>query len=234
MHPNFIEMMEYAAAKGVKLGALHTNLALKVNMERLVAVPFAEIIVNIGGTSREVHETVIRRTNWDRVIYNLRALYCLRERWRRLVRVKMNVVKHNVHQVNNLPAFIENLGGKAEDGILGSTGFALPALASSEEKDEYMREVVSNAVKPHLRFNYDVEKDDFGIRAKAKFRLCRFLIPTVKFDGIVALCCHDQMDKLNMGNGFVDPLSRITDNNKYKLAWLRGFFKTFDFCKECN
>lgn len=234
IHPRILEMLEYAHQKESRFGNLNTNLSCEIDLERLCALPFTLIIVNVGGATKEVHEKVIRRTNWEIVTDNLRRLFKLSAKYDRRVQVKMNVTRHNVHQVGDLADLVIELGGRAEDAIIGTTGFTLPALATREEKADFFHEVVSDKIESYLRFTYDLSRDDFDIRAKGALRLCRFIVPAVKFDGRVTICCHDQLDRLNLGNAFETPLADILRSRQYLLTLSRGVFKAFDFCKECN
>jgi len=234
IHPDILPMLEYATEKGAPLGLLNTNLSCKIDMKRLVSLPIPLFIVNLGGTTKQVHEKVMRNTDWELVTDNLQALFELAKDHGRRVQVKMNVTRHNVRQVDELAGLVEQLGGRAEDAVIGTTGFALPSLATSEEKALFIEEVASDEARPYLRFTYDESCEDFNIRAKDRRKLCRFLMPTVKFDGTVTVCCHDQLDQLDLGNAFDVPLERIIRGSRYTLAMIRGLFKAHPICRDCN
>ena len=234
LHPEFIDLVEYAARAGCRLGDISTNFAVKVDVRRLLQLPLRQIVVNVGGTTREVHEQVVRNTSFDRVVDNLRNAFRLNAEIGRPMVVKMNVTRRNHGQIGLLGDFVRSLGGRPEQARIGTTGLTLPALATAAEKDAFLREVVSDEVQEYLRFTYDLSRPDFGIRSKSSRSLCRFLMPTVKYDGRVTVCCHDQMDVLNLGNAVARPLADILSRARSRLAVFRGLFKRHAFCRECN
>ena len=234
IHPRFLDMMEYAGDKGCLLSDLSTNLSVKIDIERLLATRISSYMVNVGGTTGEVHRQVMRHSDWDTVTGNLRLMFELGPRYGRQIKVKMNPTRQNVKQIPDLPGFVVSVGGKPEDAIVSTTGFNIPAMATLEEKKAFLRDVVSDEVRQHLRFTYDLSAADLAIRAKSRSPVCRFLMPTVKYDGRVTVCCHDQVDRLNLGDAFSRPLREILTSARYRWFALRGFLRTMDFCRECN
>jgi hypothetical protein len=222
------------STRGCLLSGLSTNLSVKTDIERLLATKIPFYVVNVGGTTRDVHEQVMRRSDWDTVMGNLRLMFELGPRYGRRISVKMNPTRQNVKQIADLPGFVVSVGGKPEDAVVGTTGFNIPAMATLEEKKAFLRDVVSDEVRQHLRFTYDLSAPDLAIRARSQLPICRFLMPTVKYDGRVTVCCHDQVDKLNLGNAFSRPLREILSSARYRWFALRGFLRTMDLCRECN
>jgi len=145
------------------------------------------------------------------------------------VYLKMNPTKHNLGELNELSGFFEKLGGKPENAIIGTTGFNLPAEASKEEIEIFFDNVVSEGMDEHLRFTYDCNKNIISKSTK-----CSFLVPTIKWDGKVTICCHDQLSRLNLGDAFQTPLKEIIESRKYRIIEAKGKRRMLAFCKNCN
>lgn len=141
----------------------------------------------------------------------------------------MNLTKHNLHQVNELPQFFKSLGGNPDNANVSKTAFTLPKEASKEEADDFFENNVSKEMKKHLRFEYDKEKNIISKEDK-----CNWLVPTVRWNGEVSICCHDQLGNLNLGNAFKKPLEIILNSKKYKIFEKKGRKRKLSFCKNCN
>ena len=233
LHKEFFEMVEYAAEKGWRLMDIHSNLAVDTDLERLSKVPFRQIIVNVGGTTKESHEAAIQRTSFEKVTANLKELFPLARKSGLKVYVKMNVTKHNVHLIDELPNFVASLGGDPEKAQVNSTGFPLPALATEEETKTFFDSVVSPPVVDHLRFTF-IERDGHYEIKTIRGPFCKFLHPVITYSGDVTVCCHDHLGLLKLGNAFEKPLAEILGSWAYKKAACKGLFRQLSFCPECN
>lgn len=227
LHPDFFEMLDYGHKKGIEYSEFHTNLGVNISLEKLIQSPLPHILVNMGGITKDIHEKVMG-TSFELVTNNLKELIKLNKA-NKPIFLKMNVTKQNFHQINELPNFFEQLGGDPKNTIVGKTGFSLPAEASSEEIEIFFENIVSDEIKDYLLFTYD---DSHNIRSKEP--RCPFMIPTVKWDGKVTICCHDQLNRLNLGNAFELSIKNILNNKKYYIAEKIGKKKGHSFCKECN
>ena len=98
-------------------------------------------------------------TNFDTVVDNLKQAFGIN---RKKIYVKMVVTKDNHSQIGQMERFIEELGGIPEQKIIAPTGFALPALASEKDKEEFFDEVVSDEIEEHLKFTYDRSKPGYA------------------------------------------------------------------------
>ena len=75
MHPRFFDMVEYAVARGVKVG-VNTNATLLNDRraERCTASGLAELQVSIDGATAATYEHIRERARFDRVLANVRRL----------------------------------------------------------------------------------------------------------------------------------------------------------------
>jgi len=234
LHPQFAEMLEFAAAKGCRFSDIHSNLSVECDLDRLLRIPIPIWVVNVGGITREVHEAVMLQSRWDVVTANLRRLLELSKKHGRTVKVKMNVTRQNVHQVGGFPQWLRSLGAAEDCGMLGTVGLSLPALATPEETRAFVERVASAEAEPFLRFRYDPDRPDFGIRAKDRNTRCHLVMPVVKFDGRVSACCHDQLDAWVIGNAFQENLTRILSSWRYRAAAVKAKLRRHAICRECN
>jgi len=228
LNKHFFEMVDYAYENGVALGELHTNLSLSADIEKLMGSSIPQIVVNVGGTTQDVHEKVMRGSDFELVTNNIKEMFRLNKYQKRIF-LKMNVTKHNVHQIEALPGFFMSLGGDPDNVLNWDIQFMTPAELSKEERKEYLGNIVSEEVKEYLNFTYD----DAG-NVKAKNKACLYICPTVRWDGKVSICCQDKFGRFNVGDAFKSPLKDILRSEEFKTAVRRGKRKAFWFCKECS
>ena len=111
MHPRFFEMVEYAAAKGVRV-TTNTNLTLLGRKRAMRAVDsgLAELHASLDGATPEVYEAIRARARYARVVANLEGLLAVR-RARGLRRPAITIVfvvmRRNLHE---LPAVVRQAG----------------------------------------------------------------------------------------------------------------------------
>jgi len=228
LNEHFFEMVDYTKEKGVTLRNLHTNLSLEFDIKRLMESSIPGIVVNVGGVTRDVHEKVMKGSNFELVKDNLKDMFRLNT-YNKPIYLKMNVIKDNVHQIKELPDFFKALGGNPENAWTWKTEFITPAEYSPEERKEFLRNVVSEEVNDHLTFTYDKEGN-----ITSKIQDCVHIIPCVRWNGQVNICCQDKFSRLNLGNAFETPLKNILNSRKYKTAVKKGRRREFYFCKNCN
>lgn len=228
IHPEIFEFFDYIVLNGLRLMDLDTNLGIRIDMPKLMSYPFKYIRVNIGGTTKDVHEKEMG-TSFDIVAENLRQAFKI-DAGR--IFVKMVVTKANFRQIGQLSGFIRDLGGVPENKIAAPTGFALPSLADEKEIKDFFDDVVSEDIKEYLKFDYDLDQPRCGIRAKEKE--CPYLLNCVTYDGKLTICCQDQFGKIDLGNAFETPMIELVSAPEYKNAVKKAENKGFDFCVECT
>lgn len=230
LNPQLFEMLDYTVERKIKLTPrFDTNLSVRFDIAKFMRFPWQKICVNIGGVTKEVHEKVMKNTDFTLVVKNLKKMLKIN---RDIVYIKMNATKYNIHQYDMLKEFFEGLGGKRENIRYYNTGFNLSVLATPKEKRYFFDNVVSEKVKPYLRFEYHLTKQDYVIQPKNPG--CRYLIICITVDGRVTLCCHDLIGAINVGNAFRIPLRVILDSKLYRETKEKCINQEFCFCKECN
>ena len=229
LHPDFFDMLAYGKEKGVEFKEIHTNLSVPLDPQKLIDAPAApKIFVNIGGIDKETHEKVMPGSDFMKVTGNLKNILEIKDASERIF-LKMNVTKHNHKQIAELPDFFEGLGGIRQNVGVGQLSCCIPAEATCEERRQFIVNNVSEEIADYLKFTYDASWN-----IKSKEQKCPYMLPTVKFNGCVTICCRDQLSRLNLGNAFEVPLRKIMRSKKFKMTEALGEKKLLAFCKECN
>lgn len=228
LNKNLLAMVKYASEQGVSINQLHTSLSVHFDFKGLMESAIPSILVNIGGTTKEVHEKVMRGSDFELLKKNLSEC-CRLNKYNKPIFLKMNVTKDNIHQVKELPEFFKSLGGNPENVLIWNTSFWIPATLSKEERKIFLGNVASEEVKDYLNFTYD---QDANIEAKVK--ACRYLGTAVRWDGKISACCQDKYGFFNLGNAFDTPLQEILSTKEYKTAVEKGKRMEHEICKDCN
>ncbi|MBK1615651.1 hypothetical protein CKO44_19510 [Rubrivivax gelatinosus] len=109
LHPRFFDMVQAAAARGIRVGA-NTNLTLLTpeRARRCVDGGLAELSVSLDGASAPVYEAVRQGASFAKVLRNLDRLMsaCAAQPGRLAVRGVMVLMRSNLHE---LPALVRLL-----------------------------------------------------------------------------------------------------------------------------
>lgn len=229
LHPEFWQICEILKKydlfdSGVQI---HSNLSVEVDVDEFKKYPL-QIVVNFGGITKDVHEKVMRRSQFDLVVKNFKGLVDNNID----VIAKITPTKDNIHQINEFSSFINKISGKDVPTVIGTTGIMIPYGLSNQEKDIYFAEVVSPEVDDYLRFTYDLDKANKNIIPKDP--KCPYLIDTIYFDGRFTICCHDKEPLINCGNVFKTSIKKIRQSSKYKKYRELGKQCKLKICKGCN
>ncbi len=114
MHPRFFDMVEYATARGIKVGT-NSNLTLlnARRAERCVTSGLAELHASIDGATAGTYEEIRVRSHFDRITRNLEGLMDARRRLASptpRVRMVAVVMRRNLHEVPDLVRLAHRLG----------------------------------------------------------------------------------------------------------------------------
>lgn len=106
MHPQFFEMVEYAARKGIQVST-NSNLTLlnARRAERCITSGLYSLHFSLDGATAETYERIRLRAHFDRVIGNLERLLALqRQRGAHYPRVRlvMVIMRQNLHELPDL------------------------------------------------------------------------------------------------------------------------------------
>jgi MoaA/NifB/PqqE/SkfB family radical SAM enzyme len=204
------------------------GLLKKKMAERLLDAGLDCIIPSIDGTTKEVHEEIRPRTNFDRIVSNVKYFVEYRDKHDYNCKVLIRMVKQqlNYKQWDEYRKFwSEVLDPEKGDAVLGinvhNTGGKVP---------DYENKRVNAFDDDVAAFERDYVDKKVGKCADLYERLSIFT------SGDVALCSADQASYYQLGNVLdKDPIDVF--NNKifrhYREKWDNGEYKSLDYCKNC-
>lgn len=109
LHPAFFDMVELAAARGIRVSA-NTNLSLltAARARRCASGALASLSVSIDAATRDVYQAIRRKASFDKIVRNLARLMQAREEARSGLEVRgvMVLMRGNLDE---LPALVELL-----------------------------------------------------------------------------------------------------------------------------
>lgn len=235
LHPDFVKCCELARANGFPLQHLHSNFAMALTDKHFDALArFKEVVVNVGGGKSTTHYSNMK-TDLNAVLGNLGRLS---QRNSRNIKVKMvlniknidesDILKHKVKEIN------PQISVSAYPVYFG------PADSDNEDKAAFVRENLTT--EGAARLNKEVMcRDEVAVNNKgqvevsSKLERCYGLIPTVRWDGSVNICCRERYHDRSEGDAFALPLKIIIKSKAYKAAIKLGRKREYiDYCRYCS
>jgi radical SAM protein with 4Fe4S-binding SPASM domain len=106
MHPRFFDMVEYAAAKGVRV-TTNSNLTLlnERRAERCVTSGLDCLHISLDGATATTYERIRKRADFERVVANIERLLAARERLGSMqprLHLVMVIMRQNLHELPDL------------------------------------------------------------------------------------------------------------------------------------
>lgn len=228
VHPKFYDLIEMLVNFRFPLGDLDSNFAMKVEIERIVSLPWRSITVNIGGVSKKTHEKVMG-TNFDAVVNNIKLLAKSIHRNFPLY-IKMNPVADNLIELDQLPIFASTIGNGVK-WKSQQTGIPVPLDLEDSERMALYKEIYSKAHSCYFRF--EASQDD-GYTLTPKNKRCIYQAPCINTDGSVTICAHDQLRHLACGDAFITPMKNIIESEIFIKNTEIGQNRMLPFCRGCN
>lgn len=113
LHPQFFEMVELAAGRGIRVSA-NTNLTLLTEHRatRCADSGLAELSVSLDGASAQVYESIRRKASFGKVLRNLRRLVEARNASASLLQLRavMVLMRSNLHELPALVRLLHDYG----------------------------------------------------------------------------------------------------------------------------
>lgn len=226
LNPDFWNMCKILKENEIDNVGVHSNFSMDIDIQALVETNIP-IVVNIGGITKGVHEKVMINSNFEKVVSNLKKVY----KANKMVHVKMNCTKYNVHQNKDLIDFVVSLGGTPNCVDEYTTTCPVPSHCTKEELEYYFNNVVSEDVLPFLRFNYSGSGGE--MKTKPLIPRCNHLCDAIYYNGDYTICCQDQYGDLVVGNVFKSSIEKIRNSSQYKEAVRCGKNRMHKICGEC-
>ena len=255
---NLSEKIKYAKSIGFKEVGFtsNCNALTEKTTKRLLEAGLNCIIPSIDGLTKEVHETIRPRTNYEQIVKNLRYFIEQRDKHDFNCKILVRMIRQqlNSSQWNDYNIFWRGLlSAEKGDDVLGldvhNTGGKVPNYDkmiinnfNSKEKDynaHYKRSVESgNFNKLLVREGKD---DEVCVKASEVEDLggCPDLFTrfSVFASGDVALCSADQAEFFKLGNVINQDPIQIFNNERfshYRNKWSSNGYKELEHCKNCT
>lgn len=229
LNPEFLGMVEYAKQKGLYVW-FNDNFTLmtKERMDRLLDSGVDYIIMSLDGATKEVFEKIRVKASFETVVSNFKKLMAERDARnlkKPLLGLNMVVVTENYHEIEPIVRLAHEL--KADDLMF------ISIVLSDNTGNLSLWKMNTEEIKPFVE-KAKKTAEELGVRVIAwptikllpsKQTGCAYpwLNPYISYNGDVIPCCYiPQMSnaRLNaenvMGNAFMEPLSKIWNNEKYR------------------
>lgn len=225
LYPHFWECCSVLRQQGIALGSIATNLSMHIDVADFLNNPIEYIVVNLGGTTKEIHEKVMLHSSFELVTENLKRLWAAGIP----VHVKINPTRLNIHQLDDLPRLVKSLGGKASYVDKYTTMLPHPEIASAEEL-RYFLDRVYDPSYPHL-FRFHLRENKLMLPQKG----CppALMVDTIFADGGLSVCCHDHHQQAVVGNTFEEPLESLRASPRYRETYFKGLRRMLPCCQCC-
>ena len=235
IHPDFVTCCAYALDNGFPLQHIHTNLAMDLTTEHFdILARFTEVVVNVGGGCPETHY-VNTGTNFDTVLANLQDLS---KRNPEILKVKMVVNRNNLSELGILKRRIHGIHPSIS--VSSYPVYFGPADSDDEDRKRFFLENLAtedgNRVNRKIKCRDKVKiTKDGRILVSPRLGRCYGLIPTIRWDGSVNICCRARYHERSEGDAFSESLDSIMRSEQYREALKQGRKRTYvDYCHYCS
>ena len=229
LNPNFLEMVKYAADKGIYTAtSSNAHYLNDENARKTVESGLDRLIISIDGTTQDVYQQYRVGGNLEKVIEGAKNIV----KWKKALNSKKPfvffqflVVKPNEHQIEDVKRLAKEVG---VDQVRYKT-----AQVYDYENDP-------NQLIPTIN-KYSRYRKDAGGATQPKNGLqnhCWKLwsANVITWDGLVVPCCFDKDAMHRLGNLKNQPFKEIWKNDNYKQfrSELMTSRKNIDICANCS
>ncbi|MFB6257419.1 MAG: SPASM domain-containing protein [Flavobacteriales bacterium] len=228
IHPNFLDMVSYAASKGIYTATstnahfLHENLA-----ERTIASGLDRLIVSVDGTTQEVYEQYRRNGSLEKALNGIRNLIRKKRENRSgtpHVILQFLVVKPNEHQIEEVARLGKELG---VDEVRYKT---------AQINDPYDSNDLIPSRAKYARYKKG-EDGKYRIKYTLKDHCWKLWHSSViTWDGTVVPCCFDKDAEHRLGDLQEKSFEAIWKGPAYTAfrQSVLGSRSSIDICRNCT
>lgn len=229
LNRNFLEMVQYASAKGIYT-ATSTNAHYLTDevAKRTVESGLDRLIISIDGTTQEVYKQYRRGGNLEKVIAGARNIV----KWKKELKSKTPfvffqflVVKPNEHQVEDIKRLAKEVG-------VDEVRFKTAQIYDYENDPNQL-------IPENQKFSrYKKDKQGNYISKNKMANHCWKLwhANVITWDGMVVPCCFDKDATHKLGDLKNQPFKEIWQSDQYKhfRKELMTSRKNIDICANCS
>ena len=229
LNPDFLDMVQYAAAKGIYTAtSTNAHYLTDENAKRTVESGLDRLIISIDGTTQDVYQQYRVGGQLDKVIAGAKNIV----KWKKELRSKTPfvffqflVVKPNEHQVEDIKRLAKEIG---VDEVRFKT-----AQVYEYETDP------NNLIPVTDKYSRYKKNEDGTYTPKNKLaNRCWKLqhANVITWDGLVVPCCFDKDAMHQLGNLKNQSFKEVWHNDNYKQfrSQLMKSRKNIDICSNCS
>lgn len=229
LHPYFDDCMSYAGEKGWGLKSIHSNFGMYITEGALKQlIKFETITINVGGGLNETHMKNMG-TDLNVVIANATRLCALkREKASKVtIKAKMLINKKNCNEVEIF---------KRRFNFVDLTEqFDTLFFGCSDGSEEDKLKWIENNYDGNVKIREKISIVNSEIVTRTKDNRCPGLIPTIRWNGDVNICCRVRYGDGIVGNAFETPIADIVALKEYKDAVTHAKRKEYiEYCQYCS
>jgi radical SAM protein with 4Fe4S-binding SPASM domain len=224
MHPQLVEMIAVAAARGIKVRfTTNATLLARERSERLIASGLRQLIISVDGATAKTYEAIRQGARFEVVIENIQALSRAKREMKSatpLIYFNMVVCRTNHHETAQLVDLAQRVS--ADCVVLSPMQPPLPALAQMACSPEQWQAAVSvaKARARSLGINLYARRDGkpaAGGQAKKTYRCLEpWRTAVVLMNGDVMPCCNIHDSDFGMGNLFDQAFTEVWNGSAYQ------------------
>jgi MoaA/NifB/PqqE/SkfB family radical SAM enzyme len=231
LHRDLWRFVRYAQDNGVKVLVSTNSMLLDRQIDQILESDLDRIVVCLDGTSKEVHETYRRRSDFERIRDGI-ALLCREKRKRGLVKPHINlqflVMAHNEHQMGQIRALGKELG-------VDSLSLKTMSLGSIGRSEQEQLELARQWLPKNAKYNrYYVSGG--RLHRKEVPKMCQwYKSGVIYWNGDVGVCCYDFLGRI-AGNNILKEggFSKLYKSTKWAQIQKQTMLKGFELCTRCN
>ena len=229
LNPDFLEMVKYAAAKGIYTAtSTNAHYLTDDNAKKTVESGLDRLIISIDGTTQDVYKQYRVGGSIDKVIEGAKNIM----KWKRELKSKTPfvffqflVVKPNEHQIEDIKRLAKEVG---VDEVRFKT-----AQVYDYETDP------NNLIPTTDKYSRYKKNADGTYSAKNKMaNRCWKLqhANVITWDGLVVPCCFDKDATHQLGNLKTQSFKEVWHGDNYKQfrSELKKSRKNIDICANCS
>ncbi len=228
LHPNFLELVNYASRKGIYTAtSTNAHYLNPENAEKTVSSGLDRLIISIDGTTQETYQSYRVGGKLDKVIEGTKNILEARKKSKRKkphVIFQFLVVKPNEHQIEE----VEQLGKKlGVDEVV----FKTAQIYDYENGSELIP-----TIEKYSRYKLQ-ENGKYGIKNKLLDHCWKMWQSCViTWDGKVVPCCFDKDAHFVMGDLTKQSFQEIWNSEPYHQfrAQLLDSRSEIEMCKNCT
>jgi radical SAM protein with 4Fe4S-binding SPASM domain len=212
LHPNMVELIEYAKAKGAKIGLINNGSCMtEETAKRLLACETDMIEFSVDAADKETYDKVRTGLDFDKLVANVKRTVALRNEMKSPTKIIVSVVNQAIvrDKIDEIVKFWEAIVDKVQVRKYLTWGINDPE--QSADKSEYIEAHKIPCPFPFERLNVDSR-------------------------GKVMFCGYDIAANTDFGNLNTQTIQEVWKSDKYN-AWrklhLEGRGDEIEMCKQC-